>query len=195
MFLPNHIYHIYNRGINRERLFYSKKNYGFFKDKIRAYICPVADLLAYCLMPNHFHLLVRTSDASVEKRTTAGGLPMHNMTCLSWGLKQLLSSYAKAINKQRDRVGSLFCQNTPRRITDSPDDPEGYSAWCFHYIHINPCRAGLVEHPGMWEFSSYNEYFATGKGMCNVPLAEELLHFDQNVFTLIADPPKYSLAF
>ena len=50
-------YHIYNRGNNRERVFYERENYAFFLRRVRQYLIPVVDVVAYCLMPNHYHLL------------------------------------------------------------------------------------------------------------------------------------------
>ena len=52
-------YHIYNRGYNRQDLFYEEQNYLYFLQRYEHHICPVADTFAHCLMKNHFHLLVR----------------------------------------------------------------------------------------------------------------------------------------
>tara|TARA_B100000965_G_C19599194_1_gene761686 strand:+ start:180 stop:431 length:252 start_codon:yes stop_codon:yes gene_type:complete len=73
-FLTNELYHTYNRGNNRERIFFEKDNYLFFLKKIRIEVTPLADLLAYCLMPNHYHLLIRVkrvdglNDEQISKR-------------------------------------------------------------------------------------------------------------------------------
>ena len=58
IFEPNHIYHIYNQGNNRQRIFFNRENYLFFLKKIREHILPFAEILAWCLMPNHFHLII-----------------------------------------------------------------------------------------------------------------------------------------
>ena len=55
---PNHIYHIYNQGNNRQKIFFNRENYLYFLKKVKQHILPYADILAWCLMPNHFHLLV-----------------------------------------------------------------------------------------------------------------------------------------
>ena len=52
------MYHVYNQGNNRQIIFFNKENYFFFRRKIRIFILPFADILAYCLMPNHFHLMI-----------------------------------------------------------------------------------------------------------------------------------------
>ena len=57
-FSKGELYHIYNRGNNRDKIFYTYRNYLFFLEKINAHISPYADILAWCLMPNHFHLMV-----------------------------------------------------------------------------------------------------------------------------------------
>ena len=99
----------------------------------------------------------------------------------SQGIKQLLSSYAKAINKQEGRTGSLFQQKTKCvHVNDSEHD---YSLTSFHYVHQNPLRAGLVDRMEDWEFSSFREYMGEGKVMlCNRDLARELLDLDLNRF-------------
>ena len=63
-FLPNTLYHIYNRGNNRQVIFPQEKNYDFFLKKVGLELKGLCDLLAYCLMPNHFHLLIYISESS-----------------------------------------------------------------------------------------------------------------------------------
>src|ERR1035438_4711725 len=61
------IYHIYNRANGNEKLFFEEENYQFFMDKFKLYVSPVAEVFCYCLMPNHFHFLVRIkSEAAIE---------------------------------------------------------------------------------------------------------------------------------
>jgi len=60
------LYHIYNQGNNRVRIFYSRENYFFFLKKIRTHIIPHADILAWCLMPNHFHLMAYVHTLEIE---------------------------------------------------------------------------------------------------------------------------------
>jgi putative transposase len=61
---PGEHYHIYNRGNNRERIFYEQRNYAFFLLRLRQHLSPVLDVVAYCLMPTHYHLLVRIRQTS-----------------------------------------------------------------------------------------------------------------------------------
>lgn len=68
-FEPNVIYHIYNQGNNRQVVFHKREHYLFFLRKMRSYLLPYGDLLAYCLMPNHFHwlLYVHQTEKSLQE--------------------------------------------------------------------------------------------------------------------------------
>lgn len=61
---PNTIYHIYNQGNNKQIIFPEERNYIFFLKKVRKHLLPCVDILAYCLMPNHFHFLIYTNEKS-----------------------------------------------------------------------------------------------------------------------------------
>lgn len=91
-------YHIYNRS--NETLFYSNENYIFFLWKVRKHILPFADILAYCLMPNHFHFLLKVNSEAVQKNQS--GSKQH-VQVLSQALATLTSSYTQAINIQQKR--------------------------------------------------------------------------------------------
>lgn len=67
-FYPNQIFHVYNQGNNKRAIFFSDENYQYFEWKMKAYLPPFADLIAYCLMPNHFHWLIYVHKVSIEKR-------------------------------------------------------------------------------------------------------------------------------
>lgn len=71
-FESNHIYHIYNRGNNSQNIFFTRGNYLFFLQKIRKHILPYADVLAWCLMPNHFHLMVYVKITELRLDTVLG---------------------------------------------------------------------------------------------------------------------------
>jgi len=60
------IYHVYSRGNNRQRVFYDRENYLLFLSKMQEYLSPQCDMLAYCLMPNHFHFLVHANKKSAK---------------------------------------------------------------------------------------------------------------------------------
>ena len=185
---PHQVYHIYNRGNNRQQLFYEPENYPFFIEKTRKHISPNCDLLAFCLLPNHFHFLVHANEETILPFDHSKGTnpvlqqnPLVQMSKFSHGVQQLLSSYAKAINKRHKRKGSLFTQNTRSKMTSSPAHQMDYTLWCFIYIHNNPVAAGLVDSPEKWPFSSYREYLGLSTNpLCNIELGKKLLSLEIN---------------
>lgn len=165
-----HIYHVFNRGNNRETIFFTTDNYYYFLKNVSRFLLPCCELLAYCLMPNHFHFLVYAT----EKSTPLIKDGSFERQQFSQGMKQLLSSYTKAINKQEKRTGSLFQQKT--KAVDVTDTPTYDPRLAFHYIHQNPVKAGLVQRLEDWEFSSFKEYVGLiHNSVCNIPLAQQYL--------------------
>ena len=180
---PHSIYHIYNQGNNRQIIFPKKQNYIFFLKKVRKHLSPCVDVLAYCLMPNHFHFLVRTNEracAEVLAKTT--GKRNFCQQVLSREIGVMLSSYTKAINKQENRSGALFRARTKQKeclyegfATIEAQQQLGYAPNCFRYIHQNPVKAGLVAHSTDWVYSSAMDYAQLRNGtLCNQALAKQL---------------------
>ena len=66
-FLPDYYYHLYNRGNNRQAIFFEAANYLYFLRGVKRYIRPVTTIIAYCLMPTHYHMLVRVKTSEVLK--------------------------------------------------------------------------------------------------------------------------------
>ncbi len=162
---PNNIYHIYNRGNNKQKIFFTKKNYLFFLQKTRAELKPYSDIICYCLMPNHFHFMISTFNKFNEEK-------------FSLGYRVLLSSYTKAINLQEKRVGSLFQQNSKAKCLTALTNykSNNYGLVCFNYIHQNPVNAGLVKCMEEWEFSSFKDYAGMRNGtLCNKDTAYDLI--------------------
>lgn len=169
-FIQNELYHIYNRGNNKQRIFFKDDNYLFFLKKVRYYIFPHCDILAYCLMPNHFHFYIYADKRTILTKKIAGT----ERNVLSEAIRNLLSSYTQAINKQNGTTGSLFQQNTKSKsiVTGSNQ----YDLLCFHYIHQNPMKAMLVKKMEDWHYSSFRDYNGLRKGtLCNKELAIQLL--------------------
>ena len=119
-FREDEYYHLYNRGHNRERIFFERENYIFFLHRLRKYLVPILDVVAYCLMPTHYHLLVH---AGVDD--------------LSSIMQPFALSYTKAINKRLGRVGALF----QGRFKAVRVDREAYVVHLSRYIHLNPVTA------------------------------------------------------
>lgn len=141
-------YHIYNRGNQKQTLFFSEDNCIYFLKKVNQYISPTADILSWCLMPNHFHLLIHANERSVEP-IQHGSLQCQRF---SNGIRMLLSSYTKAINKQEGKTGNLFQQKTKAKEILRTDEWQLLIA--FHYIYQNPLKAKLVSKMEDWRFSS-----------------------------------------
>jgi putative transposase len=137
-------YHVYNRGNNRQLIFFERDNYIYFLRQSRNHLINRGvDIIAYCLMPNHYHLLVYLKTEHFSKLMQAFTL-----------------SYAKAINKRYKRAGSLF----QGRFQAIHVDREEYLLNLTRYIHLNPVEANLVERAEDWEFSSYQEYVDLRRG-------------------------------
>lgn len=153
----NKIYHVYNRANGNEKIFTDNGNYIFFLEKYRMYIGPIADTFCYCLMPNHFHFLIRIKNKQqlelCQGFETLTELNEEKLSALlSRRFSHLFNSYAQAINKQRGRKGSLFMRPFKRKSVDD----EIYLRKLVHYIHYNPVEAGLSAKPEEWKYSSYH---------------------------------------
>ena len=134
---------------------------------------PFCDILNYCLMPNHFHFLIYITEKTLQTKI----IGKQEKNILSEGFKNLLSSYAQAINKQNNKTGSLFQQNTKAKCVSNGSS--NYASACFHYIHQNPWKAGLVDKMGNWKFSSFVDFGGLRNGtLCNKQLAFQLLDLD-----------------
>jgi len=155
-------YHIYNRGNNQETLFFEERNYRCFLKLYARYIEPVADTYAYCLLGNHFHLLVRIKTEEEQEQThqtlnqtldqTLKVSETFRVLNPSRQFGNLFNAYAKAINKAYQRTGSLF-QNPFGRI---PVTSDAYFCHLIAYIHRNPQKHGLVDDFRSWTYSSYH---------------------------------------
>ena len=137
-FLQGEFYHLYNRGNDRQPIFFDDENYLFFLKRIRRYLMPGVRLHAYCLMPNHYHLLVEVAQ-DID---------------LSDYMKKLIISYTKAVNKRYEKVGHLF--QGPFKAKDV--GTQDYFLHLSRYIHLNARIAKLVQRAEDWEFSSYRDY-------------------------------------
>jgi REP element-mobilizing transposase RayT len=150
-------YHLYNRGHNRERIFFERENYLFFLQRLRQHLLPVLDVVAYCLMPTHYHLLVQIKTSEVSQTS--------EVSVVAKAMMRLSVSYTKAMNKRYDRVGALFQGAFQAKRVDS----DAYLAHLSRYIHLNPMLAGYGASPEEWEFSSYAEYLGLRHGSLPVP--------------------------
>jgi putative transposase len=158
---PSTFYHVYNRANGGDNLFINEENYNFFLKRYANYINDIADTYAYCLMPNHFHLLLRMHEEqklidyfkSKDKIVTAD--PNRNIeTFISKQFSNFFNSYTKSFNNTFERKGSLFNPNFKKKEIVS----DKYLANVIHYIHSNPVHHGFVKNIEDWPHSSYHAY-------------------------------------
>lgn len=176
-FFDNELYHIYNRGNNRQPIFFKPDNYIYFLEKVRKFILPHCDILAYCLMPNHFHFLISSDNRTIITKLIGD----QNRNILSEGIRNLLQTYTKAINKQNNSTGSLFQQNTKAKCLSKSSN--SYDYICMSYIHQNPMKAKLVKRMKDWDYSSFKDYCGFRNGtLCNKKLSVQLLDINMKIF-------------
>ena len=157
--LPDNIYHVYSRAVGNEKLFLSDENYRYFLNKFQKYIFPIADVYAWVLLPNHFHLMIRIKSlVDIENYYSIKNKEKLNYVITSVFLMQcfsnFLNSYAKSINKMYNRKGALFIDFL-KRVHVKIDHQMGATAF---YIHKNPVHHGICKNMHDWKWSSYNSY-------------------------------------
>ena len=142
------IYHFYNRGNNKENIFIEERNYNYFLQLVKKYLLPIADIYAYCLLKNHFHLAfkIKEKEDLPEKFTAKIHLPFSN----------LFNTYTKSINKAYNRTGSLFQEHPQRNRVES----EEYLRQLIIYIHLNPLKHMFTDDFSTYKHSSYQTYLS-----------------------------------
>lgn len=140
---PGAIYHVMNRGDRREPIFKDDADYRRFLETLTE-ACGKTDwqVLAYCLMPNHFHLVVETPQANLVA-----------------GMKWFLGTYTSRFNRRHKLCGHLFSGRYKALIVDGSGN--GYLRAVCDYVHLNPARAKLlpkVEPLRTYHWSSFPEY-------------------------------------
>ena len=132
-------YHVYNRGANRTSIFTGDSDFLDFLYRLRTNAARYnATLIAYCLMPNHFHILVR------QDGDKSAGL-MIQCTC---------NGYAQAFNLRRNHSGTLF----QGRYQCIHVDQDEYLRHLCRYIHTNPVKDGFALRPELWPYSNYADW-------------------------------------
>ncbi len=137
------VYHVWSHANGTENIFREEKNYLFFLKKYSQYLNPYVETYAYCLMPNHFHLMIQVreielTDLEIEKH-------------VSQGFSNLLNSYTQSLNKMYNRKGSLFIPNIKRNKISV----DSYFTRCIIYIHQNPVHHKFTKEFTDWKFSSW----------------------------------------
>jgi REP element-mobilizing transposase RayT len=138
-YLSGHYYHIYNRGASHTSIFLDADNFLFVIRKMKKYSRELnLTLIAYCLMPNHYHFLIRQN-----AEQAASLLP-----------QRVFNSYSKAYNKRFDHTGTLF--EGPYQVIHIEE--ESHLLHLCRYIHANPAKDDLVSQLEEWSYSNYPEW-------------------------------------
>jgi REP element-mobilizing transposase RayT len=138
-YLDDHFYHVFNRGSRSEEIFFSDANYQYFLRLIAKNASThLVYIVAYCLMPNHYHLVL-------QQKVTGS---------ISKLIQSVMTSYVQAINKKYNTNGSLFQGKAKSKLIDSDE----YVLQVIRYIHLNPVSAKLVQAPEDWPFSDYRKW-------------------------------------
>lgn len=134
--IPDSFFHIYNRGNNYENIFFNERNYFYFLKKYNEYMSPYVYSYAFCLLPNHFHFLIKTGS---------------NSNIISEQFRKFFLTYAQSINEQNNRSGSLFLKPFKRKIITK----DNYLKRIIFYIHYNPVHHKITESFEEYKWSSY----------------------------------------
>jgi REP element-mobilizing transposase RayT len=161
---PRKVYHFYNHANGNDNLFRNKGNYHYFMKKYAEYLSSVFDTFAYCLLPNHFHFLIRVKDEkTIAELLNPKGFEKPLGFMLAHRVGSFQNAYAKAFNKQQNRKGSLFMQSFGRRLVED----ERYYLRLIHYIHANPVHHRLTNKMSDWKYSSYHTYLTAKETRMN----------------------------
>lgn len=138
-FVQGQYYHIYNRGAGKAKIFLNDGNYQYLLHLMKEYDQKYgATIIAYCLMPNHYHFLLRQETEEP----------------LSKFMQVLFNSYVQGLNTQQGRTGTLFEGRFKHKCVEKWE----YLIVLCRYIHRNPVKAGLASKPEDWAYSNYREW-------------------------------------
>jgi putative transposase len=168
-FSESSIYHVFNRTNNKEKLFLSDKNHQFFLQKYDEYLSTYLETFAWCLLPNHFHFIVRvktekkisvklkiseTKLSSIETKFLNSEILLSEV--IEHSFKRFFQSYALSFNKVHKRKGNLFYKPFKRIQIEK----ESHFSQAIIYIHANPIKHGLVKNFNQWKWSSWKTYLS-----------------------------------
>lgn len=150
---PDCVYHIYNRGTNKQTIFLSKKDYNHFLFLWEKHIESVADIFAFCLLPNHFHFMVKIKNIKdLRQLPKIAELNESDVKYyLSRQFSNLFNAYSRYFNLKYERDGKVFRERFKRKevLTDE------YFTKLIEYIHTNPVKHGITDNYKDYEYSSF----------------------------------------
>lgn len=157
-FYENQFYHVFNRGNNGEKIFFKQENYHYFLKKFVEYLDASLDVYAFCLLPNHFHFLVKIKEHLSVKEHLPSFQNLAGVSDssakrnpVSQAFSNFFNAYSKAINKQENRSGSLFEKPMKRILIDD----HRYLTHVVFYIHTNPEHHKISNNFKVYPWSSY----------------------------------------
>jgi putative transposase len=154
------LYHITSRGNGRNLIYFQDDDFELFLQSL-ANVCERYNWVvhAYCLMSNHYHLLVETPDAN-----------------LSQGMRQLNGVFTQSMNRKHHRVGHLFQGRYKAILVDK----DAYLLELCRYIVLNPVRANMVSTPEEWPWSSWHRMLGNVKSPVWLSTGTLLVQFAKN---------------
>ena len=164
------VYHVMMRGVNRQCIFEGKQDYQKYIQVLKQ-VKEISDceLYAYCLMPNHVHLLLKPEGEDL-------GVVIKRIGC----------RYVHWYNKKYERVGHLFQD----RYKSEPVEDEKYFLTVLRYIIQNPFKVNLEKEVGEYNWSSYNEYMVGSNGLTDISLACSIAGGKDNLINFIKQANK-----
>lgn len=142
---PDRYYHIYNRGNNKEKIFYHSGDYYSFLALYKKYVAFYVKTYAFCLIPNHFHFLIKTGFGFDSSQVSIANQ-----------LRKVFICHTQRINFMQRRTGGLFTKSYQRiEIQD-----EAYLTQVVNYIHKNPVKHGVERNFEKYIYSSYKIFLS-----------------------------------
>lgn len=192
---PERFYHVYNHAVHQNNLFSEAKDYHFFLARLNKYFSPISEIYAYCLMPNHYHILLKIKEFEILKEYF--GLKneeiqksdFHISDNLTHQIGSFQNSYTKIINQKYKRKGALFIQSFRRKVVEK----EAYLYKLVHYIHFNPVHHHFVDNIDLWNYSSYSEILKNENQIINIENVINLFTNKQDFFQFHTQKPDEKL--
>ena len=195
-FEENAFYHVFNRGVEKRKIFLDSKDFKIFIYYLFVYLKPLDDalkkypqlpirlharnlsseveLISYCLMPNHFHFLLKQFSRDGISRL----------------MKQVTNAYTEYFNKRYKRTGGLM-QGTFKAVKVKTDEQLIHLS---RYIHLNPVVGGIVNKIDHYDWSSYGEFITENSmGLCNSSIILNLFNSSDEYKNFVKDQINYAL--
>lgn len=195
-FEENAFYHVFNRGVEKRKIFLDSKDFKIFIYYLFVYLKPLDDvlkkypllpirlhpknlsseveLISYSLMPNHFHFLLRQFSKNGISRL----------------MKQVTNAYTEYFNKRYERTGGLM-QGTFKAVRVGTDEQLIHLS---RYIHLNPIVGGVVNNIDYYNWSSYKDFImGNPKGLCNISIILDLFKSSDEYKNFVKDQINYAL--